>query len=181
MAKYDEDDIMTIYFVVKKDRGESIIQAWSDDKKMVESYMTFHNCKKFSVKKVTRESQAMYQLMEENLHDKISLVNITTRDPKHKHDAKSITVPMTETELTLLNSETNTFMSSYINYSYINDALCYFKHKYMKILDDIGLFGIIHKILYSKSNITGKYNDILSNVDFDQLILFYRLYPENFD
>lgn len=181
MSVYEKDDILTIHFILKKQDGETIIQAWSEDKDLVKCYMEFHNCKKFSIKKVTRDAHSMYQLMEENLHDKIDLVNITTRDQKHKNCTKSITVPMTTTELELLNSETNTFMSSIINYSLINDALPYFKHKYRKVFDALGLSSIINRVLFTKSNAYSKYDTKSLDIDFDQLILFYRLYPENFD
>lgn len=175
MAKHDPDDIVTTYFVLKKEGDKTIIQGWSEDKKMVEAYMEFHNCKKFRVKKVTMVAKKMAETYEENIHDEIDLFNITTRDQKHRCEVKSITIPATATEIQLLNDETNTLATSLIDYSFINGAVPYLKKKYRQALMDVGLLDFIKKILHNQRS---KFVDIMQ---FDQLILLYRLFNDNFD
>lgn len=175
MKPIDPDEYCTFYFIIKYKDGEKSIQAWTDDKNLALSYMKFHNCKNFTMKKIRKLGKHMIEVLEENTHDEISLFNIGTRDTKHKYETKSITVPATQTEINFLNDESNTLASSLINYSIINNYIYYMKSKYQKALNNIGLVSCMNFVLHNnKSKFT-------SLIQFDQLLLLYRLFPENFD
>lgn len=175
MALHDPDDIVTAYFVLKEKDGVTIIQGWSEDKNLVKSYMEFHNCKKFRVKKVTLKAKLMYEKYEENLHDEITIFHIGTKDKNHPGEIKTIPIPATTTEFNLINEETNTLVSSMIPYSYMNGAILYLKRKYRKALADTKLLDFIENVLH------GQRSKFLENIQFDQLILLYKLFSDNFD
>lgn len=177
MAKYEEGDIVKFYFVIKKDdKNNKIIQGWTDNKNIAKFYLEFHNCKDFTLKTMEGSIEDIYQVTEENLHDEIKLYNINVKDydKKGNDTVKSICIPATETEFRFVNEETNTFLLSRIRYSYINSAIPYLKNKYQEALNDIFLNDIINKVIYERRS------KIVESIEFDQLMVLYRSFSDNF-
>lgn len=180
MAKYENGDICTFYFVIREDKIKDIkiVQGWTDDKKLAEFYMEFHKCKNFKLKTVTNKIEEINKILNENYNDEIKICNIMVRntDPKRKkgEEAKMIIIPATETEVTFINAETNTFMASRVNYSFMNEAIPYLKKKYRDALKSIFLVDIINHELHSKDSA------VLQEFNFDQLSILFRSFPENF-
>lgn len=173
-SKYERGDIATFYFVIKTKDGEKIIQAWTDNKELAKMYMDFHKCTKFSIKKLTATIDEITDILNENVHDEIKIFYLNIRDPKDEHKIKSLAVPATETEMQLVNEECNTFLSSYIDYSYMNQCIPYLKKKYKQALKDIFLLDTINKVLHERRSV---FSD---TVLLDQLMVLYTCYEENF-
>lgn len=176
MAKYEVGDIVTYYFIIVEDDNGKHIQAWSDNKDLVKFYLEFHNCKKFVLKTMTRTVEEISKILEENLHDEIKIHNIHIKDTKSKNGTgyKTISIPATETEFMFINEESNTFMASRINYSFINEAIPYLKGKYRDALKNIFLTDIIKKVIH------GQNPKITQMIEFDQLLILFESFPENF-
>lgn len=177
MAKYEEDDIATFYFIVFEPdnyRDENTIVAWSDDKRMAEVYMEFHHCDKLKLKKKTDYLYRITEILNENIHDEINIYNININDPKKPGRVKSIQIPATETEFRFINEETNTFLSSRICYSYINEAFPYLKNKYQKALTNIFLYDVMKKVLHERGS------KFIEEVQFDQLMVLFTCFSDRF-
>lgn len=175
MAKYDEDDIATFYFIVMlSDDDENRIIAWSDKKEMAEVYMEFHSCKKLKLKKKTDYLYRITEILNENIHDEINIYNINIGDPKKKGRVKSIQIPATETEFRFINEETNTFLASRVCYSYINEAFPYLKGKYQKALNNLFLRDVMGKVLHERNS------KFIEEVQFDQLSVLYKCFSDRF-
>lgn len=177
MAKYEPGDIVTFYFVVKTVDGQKIIQGWTDNKEIAKFYMEFHKCDNFKLKSLTDTIEAINKVAEENWNDEIKLFNIITRNRnkrKNQEAYNTICIPATETELKFIREESVTYMASRINYSLINDALPYLKNKYQKDLQSIFLPDIIRKTIYSQNT---KFSQL---IEYDQLLILYKSFPENF-
>ena len=69
MAKYEEGDIVTYYFIIVEDGNDKRIQAWSDHKELVKYYMEFHKCKYYSIKKVDDIFERVMDIINENAND----------------------------------------------------------------------------------------------------------------
>ena len=178
MAKYQSGDMATFYFIIKEINGNKQIQAWTDNREIAKFYIEFHNCKNFRIKSITNTIDEIEKIVAENLHDEIKLANIIVknREKKNKHeDYITVCIPATNSELRYINEEVSTFMSTNINYSLINDALPYLKNKYQEVLQSIFLTDIIHKVIYSKNV------KIAQMVEFDQLMVLFKSFPENFE
>ena len=171
MKKYEEDDTMTCYFVVYDDDRSKIIRGWTDDKDLAKMYMDFHKCKHYKMKKVTNTFREVYHILEENINDEINIYNMNTRAKK---GSKGITVPLTGTEHTLINEESNTFIASRVNYGYINDAFYYLKDKYQKALKHILLEDVMKNVVYSK------HTKITLNLEIDDLMTLFLSLPDQF-
>lgn len=177
MAKYDEDDIATYYFVIVEDNNGKRIQAWSDSKGLVKYYTEFHKCKNFKIKSLTRSLREISSILEENLHDEIVIANLIVRNRnrgKNDRECKTVQLPLTKTELTYIDSEINTSMASRINYSYLNEGISYMKDKYKKALKDIFLLDVINAEIY------GKRSKIVQSLMYDQLMVLLYSFPDNF-
>ena len=177
MAKYQPGDMATYYFVIKEINGNKSIQGWTDNKEIAKFYMEFHKCKNFRLKNITNTIEEITKILEENWNDEIKLFNVITRNRnrgKRDEDYITICIPATQTEVTFIREETATFMTSRINYSLINDAIPYLKSRHQKELQSIFLLDIIKKVIYSKNS------KISQSLEFDQLMILYRSFPENF-
>lgn len=172
MKRYERGDSATFYFVIDTERSNVV--GYSDIKDLVDFYMQFHNCKRFKLKKLSDTIDRIIPIIEENNNDEIKLYNITTRDPKNHKKSKIIQIPATGTEINFINEETADLMSSRIAYSEINLLIRYLKKKYQRALKDIFLVDCISKIIYSKNSY------VLSNIEYDQLIILLRSFHENF-
>lgn len=176
MKRYDEDDVMTCYFVVYDDDGTKYIRAWSDDKDLIQMYLDFHKCKKYRMKKITDTFREIVKVIEENFNDEVGMFNLSTRNKggKKSEPTKTIVVPMTDTESMMVNEETNTYLASRINYGYINEVFSYLKPKYQKALKMIFLEDVMKKVVYEKS---GRF---VSNIELDELLVLYKSLPDQF-
>lgn len=174
MAKYYEGDLVTFYFVIKHMNGDKVIQAWSDNKDLVKMYMDFHKCKNFKVKSVSNTIEEINKICEENYHDEIQLFNINTRDPKRKGRVMGVSIPATRTEIEFINEETSSFLSSHISYTNLEKLMPYLKKKDQEALHNILLEDITKKVLYEERS------RIIQSIQIDQLVLFYKIFPENF-
>lgn len=176
MKRYEEDDIMTCYFVIYDDGNIKIVRGWSDNKEYAQMYLDFHKCKHYRLKKMTDTCREVVKILEENYNDEIELYNLSIRDKNGKKGElmKSIVVPMTNTEHTLVNEEINEFMASRINYGYINEAFYYLKSKYQKALKAIFLEDVMKKVVYEKH---GKF---VQQMQLDELMVLYRSLPDQF-
>lgn len=175
MKRYEEDDIMTCYFVIYRDGNMNVIRGWSDDKDYVKAYMDFHNCKKYKIKKMTDTFKRVSQILEENINDEINIYNINARSNKKKESSRSMIIPMTETEHVLVNEESNTFLASRVNYGYINDCMYYLKGKYQRVLKDIMLEDVMKNVIYNK------HTELTINLEMDDLMTLYMSLPDQFD
>lgn len=172
MKRYEEDDVMTCYFVVD-DRGDcKTIRGWTDDKEYAKLYMDFHKCKSYKLKKMTDTFREVVKVIEENANDEITIYNMNTKNAKGK--SKAITVPLTETEHTLINEEANTFISSRVNYGYINEAYYYLKGKYRKGLKMILLEDIMKNVVYSKNT------KLVLSLEIDDLMVLFHSLSDQF-
>lgn len=175
MAKYEPGEIAKYYFVIYTDeKDEKTVQAWSDNKGLVDMYMEFHKCKYFKVKVVSNYIEEIVKLLEENLHDEIKPYRINTRDPKRKGEVIGMTIPATETEVTYINEETNTFMSSLIGYADLNELIPYLKKKDREAIRNILLEDITAKVCHERRS------KIVETVHLDQLMVLYKLFPRKF-
>ena len=173
MRVYDPDDIVTFYYVVT----DGIIKGWTDDKDLVKMYLDFHACKSYQLKKMTCPFSKTVKILNENTHDEIQIHFLDTRDPKNKNKTKLIAVPLTGTEAMFIHDEVQTFMATSINYSYLYSALPYLKKKYRDALKGILLTDISQ---YSVSGGQVGDLDILAEIQFDQLKVLYRNFPDQF-
>lgn len=177
MREYDDDELLTYYFVIVKDRNTSRIQAWTDKKALAELYMEFHKCSKFKLKKVTASVSELVKITDENRHDQLELVNLTIRNRDKSKPNKLttlITIPATQSECVFLEEETNSFLSSRIDYGALSNLLPYLKSKYQQALADILLPDVVNAVVY------GKMSPKLQNCEIDQLSVLIRHFPDSF-
>ena len=171
--KYEPGDIATFYFIITSFDNHKEIQAWTDSKDLAKAYMHFHKCKKFELKVTTKPIDEVSEILEENLHDEIGIYNILIKGDK-SGKCRDINIPATYTEVMFINEETTTYMASQIDYSSINDLFPLLKDKYKKALNDMLLVDVMSKVIHNKSSM------ILKDVEFDQLLVLSRSFPENF-
>ena len=170
MAKYEPGEIVTFYFVVKRDK-ENIIKGWTDKKKLADYYMKFHNHPDYFIQEITRKIEDMNKIMEDNYHDEIVLTNLFTRGDK---EGKLIIIPATSTEINLIREESNSFFASRIDYSYLDGSILYLKKKYRRALEKLFLNAVIEFVIYNRQNA------ITTQIDLDQLMLLIRAFPNDF-
>lgn len=177
MKKYEHGDRATFYFIIaKSETTGDYVQAWSDDKDLIEAYLEFHHCKNFKLKKIDDIIDNITPLIEENIHDEIQVFPILTRDrdSKKSYKTKQIYIPATETERQFINEECQTFLATVIRYSVINEYAPRLRHKYQRALDDILLSSVVYAIVHNKSV------PVLNHIDFDHLAILYKCFPHNF-
>lgn len=172
--KYDSGDIVTYYFIINDDGKNKMVQGWTDNKKLAKFYLEFHNCKRFSMKILTKTIEEIAILLEENNNDEIKVMNITIRDSKNHDRVKYASVPMTNTEFMFINEECKSLMASVVNYAFIESAIPYLKNSYMKDLKMILLLDSID------STIHGKTSAIIKEMKFDQMMVLLQSFPDNF-
>lgn len=176
MGKYEDDDIVTYYFVINDDGENRMIQGWTDNKDLAKFYMMFHKCKNFKLKALTKTFYEITKILEENNNDEIEIHNITTRDPKkkNKNGTKEISVPMTRTEVMYITEECRGLVASMVNYSFIDSAMPYLKKKYQDVLKGIMLADAI------KASVHNNRSNLIENMQFDHLELLIHSFPGNF-
>lgn len=179
MQKYDNNDVVEFYFIIMSEKNGKRIQAWTDNKDLAKCYYEFHNCKHFTLKRVSKPLIEMYKVIEENINDEIQIANIKikNRDRKSKKDEEYIilNVPATRTEMTFINEESATFLLSQLNYSYLDSAIPYLKDKYQEALKDIFLVPILQKVVYNKDS------RVSSSIELDQLMVLLKSFPDMFN
>lgn len=175
MAKYESGDMVTYYFVYVQNDGSlgPTICAWSDNKKLIDFYLTFHNCKSMRVKKMTDTIDAISMILEENCHDEICIANFTIRGDTGR-DTRMVYVPITENELNLVNEECNTFFASNVHYYILNMAYYYFKKKYRNALEKIFLKSVMHHVIHNKAD------GYTQQIDLDQMRLLIKCCSDRF-
>ena len=176
MLTYEPGDIATFYFIISNDGDIKRIKAWSDRKQLLDYYMDFHKCPKYSIKKITKPIEEINKILEENYHDEIEIGNLYIKDPKGKHndDKKIISVPITSNEIKCIDEECATALASRVGYSYLNGSVPYLKGKYREALDDIFLSSMIQRAIHTRTDKISRY------IEFDQLIVFFRFFPDEF-
>ena len=173
MKKYDSDDIVTFYFVIYQDN----VKAWTDDKDLAEAYMSFHSCKKYTLKKMRDRWTKIVYILNENANDEIQINFMETRDPSKKNTTKLVAVPLTQTEAAFVHDEIQTFMATSVNYTFLSSAIPYLKKRYQNALSGIFLSEVI------KYTLTGGQAgdlDILAEIQMDQVKVLYRNFPDQF-
>ena len=178
MAKYEDDEVITYYFIIKEDDfGKKIIQAWTENKTLAKYYMEFHKCKDFRLKILTDTSKNISKIVEENLHDEILIYNLITKNRKKNkkgEDIVTIAVPLTSTEKKFIQDEIETLGATSVDYGCINDAMSYLKNKHQQTLQSIFLLDMIKSVVYSQNN------KFVHNIEFDELMLLYKHFDYNF-
>ena len=173
---YKNDKIDKLYDEYAKDKkSTNIVKAWSDDKELVEFYIKFHNCKHFDVIVIDTTLDDIYDIINPSGNDEIKIVNLAIRDPDKPHKEKYIKVPMTEQEIDTMRLESESWGSDRINYHIIEKYYRLLKNKYKKIFNNILLLDILENIR------TGSSTKILKEIKYDQLMLLYRTFPDNFN
>ena len=176
---YEKDDLVTFYFIIIKDeRHGSRIQAVTDSKDLAEFYMEFHKCKRFKLKKVHDYYRNILETLNECIHDNIELYTIDIKNPNGKpgKESKQLIVPLTESEYRMINEECATFMSSLINYNFINQRVGFLKNKYQRALADIRLKDVLDSTLAK----TERPSPFILSISLDQLKILLSCYPDNF-
>lgn len=175
MKQYEHGDIATFYFIINKFGNNNIIKAYTDSKDLAKIYMDFHKCKKFTIKKVTKPIDEITPILEENIHDEIGVYNIIIKDPDKKYGkTKEAIIPATMTEMHYINEEARTYMGSRVSYDNLNMMIPYLKNKYQRALHDILLNDVIAYVVHNK------HSNILTDIDFDTLMMLYRSFPDEF-
>jgi hypothetical protein len=157
-----KSDEIVYYTIISNEADENYIKAWSRNKKIAEVYMKFHNCKHDKLKVSYVIDKAAVSFENEHSYSEISLAVLNTADKKG--GLKTIVVPVTETDINFITTDTNTFFSSRIKYDTLNMVFPYFKDKYQKGLRWIFLSDVIEKVVHNKEN-----NPIANSIDFDDL------------
>ena len=176
MAKYEPGDIVTYYFIISDEDGHSNIKAWTDNKDLAKFYLEFHKCKNFRLKKFTKPIEEISKILEENRHDDIMLANVVIKNPNHKKgkETKMVVIPLTQTEQLFINEETTNFMSSRIDYGYLNGVIPYLKKKYQHAIEKTLLQDIIKLVVH------GCQSSIVQSIQFDHVMVLFRSFPDNF-
>lgn len=175
MKRYDDDDIVTFYFVINDNGVKQQIQGWTDDRDLAKAYMDFHRCKNFRMRSITKKYIEILKILEENNNDEIKVVNLTVADDsKKKRRAKIVAAPLTDTESQFVNEECASFMSSTINYSIIDSALPYMHKKYQKIFRDVLLIDAIDKAIHNR------HPKSIESIQLDEMRILLRSFPDNF-
>lgn len=171
------NDIVTYYFITSYDPNSRInkryIQAYSDDKNLIDLYMEFHNCKRYKCKKVEKRYKEIIRMINDNASKELTLTNLVTRNKKG--DVIDISIPMTIVECATLNDELKSYVSN-IDYALINDMFHDLKPSYQDALDKIGLIDIIRSSIYNRNN-----SKFLKDLEFDQLVFFTKHFSEEFN
>ena len=179
MKKYDGDDEVTMYFIIRRrkhaDPEDAMIAAYSDNRALAEAYIEFHNCDIFKLKTIHEKFDNICKILNENPHDEIEIVNISVRDPDNPHKSKLLAVPMTRTEQVLVNGESISLMATRINYSAISASMDFFKDKYRKAFEVLHFKDAIDVARESKH-----VSKFISSIEIDDLVVFYRSCPDIF-
>lgn len=177
MAKYEKDDIVTYWFVIMKDNDDSCVQAWTDDKDLLNYYIDFHKCKLFKVKKITDTMQNIYEILNNSAHDEIGIyyVNIKNPNPKPGKEFKTIAVPMTETESRFVQEECSTFLATKIPYSQITHMIGFLKNKYQHALEGILFIDVMRTVLAEQ-----RPTPLLQSIMMDELRILFESFPDKF-
>ena len=137
MKKYDADERVTVYFVVRKSKREGVessIQAYSDDEYLVKAYMDFHKCKNFKIRTMTNRFDNILKVVEENMFDEIMPIPLTIRDPDNRSKTTTIVVPMTQNEHNLVTTEAHQLLATRIRYQALSSSIEFLKDKYQRAL-----------------------------------------------
>ena len=181
MKKYDGDDEMTMYFIIRRKKelkqklGDGVIAGYTDNRSLAEAYIEFHNCSAFKIKAMTGKFDNICKILEENPFDEIEICNISTRDPDNRHNAIYLSIPMTRSEQTLVNSERISLMSSRVNYRVLDSSMEFLKDKYQKALSILHLKDAIRQAQQESQK-----SNFISSIDIDDLVVFFRSCPDDF-
>lgn len=180
MGRIDSNDIVTYYIVeVNEDSLGTNIQAWSDDKELVKAYMEFHKCKRFKVKKVTNKMSVIGKYLIENaMHDELGICWISVRNPKPKpgEELIQVAIPMTQSEMAVINDEINSKFSSYGMYQSTHQMIGFLKNKYQR-----ALAGIMYTEFMKQARMeTPKDNPIINAIQYDELKILFSQFPDHF-
>ena len=170
----DEDEV-TFYLIVSSLGGDRLIKAWTSDKKLAKMYLEFHACPDFHLKQITDSQTQMKMLSDENFHDDILIANIKTRDRKKDYpDMCLVSVPLTNSELTLINGEADTFFGTKVSYHLLSEAVPYLKTKYRKALNQLLLGSVMNFVVHNRAD------KIISQIYLDELLILFRFFPTEF-
>lgn len=173
MPRYEAGDIVTFHFVLEKDPkfGTKSIRAFSDNKDLVKMYMEFHNCPRFTLKTMTMSIEKMKDITNANVHDEIHIENIYIKNPnakKGENKLQMVQIPMTGAESVTLAADVTEFLSSAIDYAYMNSSIPYLKGKWQDVLKGIFLQDVIKKV--TSPTTTNR----LGWLDMDHLMVMLR-------
>lgn len=175
MEKYDYDEECTVWFIVYDHNGFKRIQAYSDNKDYVDTYMAFHKCKYMKVKKMCDTARKVFEVLEDCVNDEIGFYNIIVRsDKKKQRPIDYIYLPMTHSEATVMNDEYTNYMATRIDYSLLNEAMYYLKDKYFDALKGILLKHVIDLTVYNHAS------PLITSIDLDQATLLLKSQPDLF-
>jgi hypothetical protein len=157
-----KSDEVTVYVVICKEDNEKYIKAWSDDHKLVDAYMEFHKCKSDKVVRYSMNPTEAIDFQNENSYAEIVLgaVNVMIK----KGQIKSMAIPLTQTDINFINTDTNTFFADRVRYDTLNMVFPYFKDKYQRGLRQIFLTNIISKVVHNKQD-----DKIANSINMDEL------------
>ena len=181
MKTYQLNDPVTFYFVVSSDVnvGKGMqIKAWTDDKDLLSFYMEFHNCSRYTIRKINKTFKEIINIINTDCpNDEITIAYLLTRnksDKKSSDPTKSVAVPATENELSIVRDSQTSGCAPLINYTLIHDALPKFKKKYQQVFRELGLYDLVGKELYNQ---TTEFTELLQ---IDELMLMFRAFPDEF-
>jgi hypothetical protein len=129
---------------------------------MIDAYIKFHKCKSDKVSSYSMRAEAAIDFQNENSYAELSLGIISTG--AKKGEMKTLAVPITQTDLNFINTDTNTFFADRVRYDILNLVFPYLKDKYQKGLRQIFLTNIIGKVVHNQEN-----DQIANAINFDEL------------
>ena len=172
-----DDAYGKLYEYYKKDKelNSNKIAAWSDDKNLIKYYLDFHNCKTFQTIKVEGTIEEYSDLLNDNIHDEITIANIRIRNSSKPYQEKIVQIPITDSEIDFIQTEEESYSSGRIDYGVLEKYYHRMKNKYRKIFDNILLTDVMMKVIH------GDDSRYLNKIKQDQLAILYRLFSGNFD
>ena len=178
------DDEVTVYFIIIEDGRKRQIQGWTEDKNIAKFYLEFHSCKRMKMKRMHGLYGDILRIIEENLHDEIKMYNIKIRntDPGRKKNQlmKEMMIPATYTEYKMIHDEEAYFMSSMIDYHWVDGAYPYLKKKWQTAINRSLLGPIMEKVIHERMS-SAAANSITASIEMDQLMILFSVFPDHFD
>jgi len=176
MALYYKGDMATFYFIIKEVPGEeSYIKAWTDSKELARFYLKFHKCPYFRIKKITNTIEEIRKITGENHTDRISIGRLVTRDRERDDGSVTyISVPITDTEMDIVNHESMSFFSGRIKYNLMDKVIPSLKPKYRELMKEIFLPSVIKRTIHNQPN------GCAEAIIMDQLMVLFQSFPDEF-
>jgi hypothetical protein len=180
MQRYDLTDKVTIYFAVYIDPNtkDTSVKAYSDNKFLMETYLSFHNCKNLVLRTTTQTWEELIPIVNaDEINGReltILRLNSRNRSNKKRGPTEIVAVPGIDPEIMHVHDMSKDFCSAIVNYSAIQDHLTGLKRKYQEALATLGLFDVVRKTVY------GQDSRFTNSVFMDEVMVLLRFFQDEF-